>query len=92
MFNALACRSEKKSIFEKGFFSNRMFNYAVAGSIIGQLLVIYTPFLQRIFQTEAIGLYDLFKLVILTSSVFWVDEAKKYFKEQKRKHILDYKV
>ncbi|CAG8570263.1 5194_t:CDS:2 [Paraglomus brasilianum] len=92
MFNALACRSEKKSIFEKGFFSNRMFNYAVAGSIIGQLLVIYTPFLQRIFQTEAIGLYDLFKLVILTSSVFWVDEAKKYFKEQKSKHILDYKV
>ncbi|KAI9318470.1 PMR1-type calcium-transporting P-type ATPase [Dichotomocladium elegans] len=77
MFNALACRSAGKSIFSIGFFSNKMFNFAVGGSIIAQLLVIYTPFLQAIFQTEPLSLYDLGKIVLVTSSVFIVDELKK---------------
>ncbi|KAG0176386.1 High affinity Ca2+/Mn2+ P-type ATPase-like protein [Apophysomyces sp. BC1034] len=77
MFNALACRSEKQSIFSIGFFSNRMFNLAVGGSILSQLLVIYVPFLQAIFQTEALSLYDLVKIALVSSSVFIVDEIKK---------------
>ncbi|KAH8551635.1 PMR1-type calcium-transporting P-type ATPase [Umbelopsis sp. PMI_123] len=78
MFNALACRSEKKSIFTLGLFSNQMFNLAVGGSVLGQLCVIYVPFFQAIFQTEAISLWDLVKITILTSSVFWSDEIRKF--------------
>jgi Ca2+-transporting ATPase len=77
MFNALACRSEKKSIFTLGLFSNQMFNLAVGGSVIGQLCVIYMPFLQAIFQTEAISFWDLAKITILASTVFWSDELRK---------------
>lgn len=77
MFNALACRSARKSIFSIGLFSNRMFNFAVGGSILSQLLVIYTPFLQAIFQTEPLSLYDLSKIILVSSSVFIVDEIKK---------------
>ncbi|ROT36861.1 calcium-transporting P [Sodiomyces alkalinus F11] len=57
MFNALACRSESKSILrgQVGLFSNTLFNWAVALSLAGQLLVIYFPWLQEVFQTEAIG-------------------------------------
>ncbi|KAI0200282.1 calcium-transporting P-type ATPase [Astrocystis sublimbata] len=82
MFNALACRSESKSIFrgEVGLFSNKLFNWAVALSLAGQLLVIYFPWLQEVFQTEALGLVDLVRLLILTSSVFWADEARKWYK------------
>ncbi|KAM3181872.1 hypothetical protein ACTXT7_013496 [Hymenolepis weldensis] len=54
MFNALSCRSQKKSIFEIGFFSNRVFVLAVSLSLIGQLFVIYFPPLQSVFQTEPI--------------------------------------
>ncbi|CAO3646161.1 unnamed protein product [Cunninghamella blakesleeana] len=91
MFNALACRSEKHSIFKVGFFSNRMFNFAVGGSIISQMLVIYLPFFQNIFQTDALSFYDLAKIVMITSSVFIVDEIKKYiaakgFKVRHDKH------
>ncbi|KAI8377809.1 PMR1-type calcium-transporting P-type ATPase [Radiomyces spectabilis] len=78
MFNALSCRSEKQSIATIGFFSNRMFNFAVGGSIISQLLVIYVPFLQRIFQTQPLSFYDLLKIVLVSSTVFWIDEVKKY--------------
>ncbi|CAO3589634.1 unnamed protein product [Absidia cylindrospora] len=82
MFNALACRSEKQSIFKIGLFSNRMFNLAVGGSILSQLLVIYLPFFQNIFQTDALSFYDLAKITLLTSSVFVVDEIKKYVSAQ----------
>lgn len=77
MFNALACRSEKQSIFTVGFFSNKMFNISVGGSILAQLFVIYVPFFQSIFQTEALSFNDLFKIVLVTSTVFWIDELKK---------------
>uniref|UniRef100_A0A8C4YR90 P-type Ca(2+) transporter n=1 Tax=Gopherus evgoodei TaxID=1825980 RepID=A0A8C4YR90_9SAUR len=55
MFNALSSRSQTKSIFEIGLCSNKMFCYAVLGSIMGQLLVIYFPPLQKVFQTESLS-------------------------------------
>ncbi|KAG6010670.1 hypothetical protein E4U21_005169 [Claviceps maximensis] len=87
MFNALSCRSESKSIFrgEIGLFANNLFNWAVSLSVICQLLVIYMPWLQEVFQTEAIGLGDLFRLVVLCSSVFWADEVRKYLKYGRRR-------
>lgn len=60
MFNALACRSQTKSVFQIGFFTNKAFLFSVGGSIIGQLLVIYAPPLQKIFQTEPISLTGKF--------------------------------
>lgn len=77
MFNALSCRSQTKSIFKVGLFTNRAFLYSVGGSLMGQMLVIYFAPLQEVFQTEALGLSDLIFLVILASSVFIVDEVRK---------------
>ena len=54
-----------------------MFLYAVGGSLVGQLLVIYFPPLQAVFQTEALTLWDILFLVCLSSSVFIVDEIRK---------------
>ncbi|OXU26721.1 hypothetical protein TSAR_000378 [Trichomalopsis sarcophagae] len=77
MFNALSCRSQTKSIFTIGLLSNKMFLVAVTLSVVGQMLVIYFPPLQRIFQTEALFMKDLVFLVALTSSVFIISELKK---------------
>ncbi|KAL7803562.1 calcium-transporting P-type ATPase [Trichoderma aethiopicum] len=87
MFNALSCRSESKSVLrgEVGLFANNLFNWAVSLSIVGQLLVIYLPWLQEVFQTEALGLGDLVRLVMLCSTVFWADELRKYLKYGKRR-------
>uniref|UniRef100_A0A8D0UNI9 Calcium-transporting ATPase n=1 Tax=Sus scrofa TaxID=9823 RepID=A0A8D0UNI9_PIG len=59
MFNALSSRSQTKSVFEIGLCSNKMFCYAVLGSIMGQLLVIYFPPLQKVFQTESLSVLGL---------------------------------
>ncbi|NXA98207.1 AT2C2 ATPase, partial [Melanocharis versteri] len=77
LFNALTCRSQTKLIFEIGFFRNRMFLYSVLGSFLGQLAVIYIPPLQKIFQTENLGVLDLLFLTGLASSVFVVSELIK---------------
>ncbi|NXB00645.1 AT2C2 ATPase, partial [Cnemophilus loriae] len=77
LFNALTCRSQTKLIFEIGFFRNRMFLYSVLGSILGQLAVIYIPPLQKVFQTENLGVLDLLFLTGLASSVFVVSELVK---------------
>ncbi|KAF1963385.1 calcium-transporting P-type ATPase-like protein [Byssothecium circinans] len=85
MFNALTCRSESKSVLagEIELFGNKMFNYAVAGSLIGQLMVIYFPPLQGVFQTEPLSLADIIHLIAVASCVFWVDEGRKYLKRRK---------
>ncbi|KAI8811154.1 hypothetical protein BJ742DRAFT_798398 [Cladochytrium replicatum] len=77
MFNSLACRSSKRSAFSIGFQSNRMYTFAVAATLLSQLVVIYVPFFQSIFQTVALSTWDLFGLTILSSSVLWVDEIRK---------------
>lgn len=46
---------QTKLIFEIGLLRNHMFLYSVLGSILGQLAVIYVPPLQKIFQTENLG-------------------------------------
>uniref|UniRef100_A0A8P4GLY9 Calcium-transporting ATPase n=1 Tax=Dicentrarchus labrax TaxID=13489 RepID=A0A8P4GLY9_DICLA len=77
MFNALSSRSQTRMVHEMGLCSNRTFCYAVLGSIMGQLLVIYFPPLQNVFQTESLSFFDLLFLVTLTSSVCVVSEVIK---------------
>ncbi|OAA82500.1 calcium-transporting ATPase type 2C member 1 [Akanthomyces lecanii RCEF 1005] len=92
MFNALSCRSESKSILrgEVGLFSNNLFNWAVSLSIVGQILVIYLPALQEVFQTVPLTFGDLFRLTILCSTVFWADELRKYLKYGQRRLVSGY--
>uniref|UniRef100_A0A8C9SV28 Calcium-transporting ATPase n=1 Tax=Scleropages formosus TaxID=113540 RepID=A0A8C9SV28_SCLFO len=77
MFNALSSRSQTRMVHEMGLCSNRMFCYAVLASIMGQMLVIYFPPLQMVFQTESLSIFDLLFLIALTSSVCVVSEVIK---------------
>lgn len=94
MFNALSCRSQTKSVFTIGLFTNKMFLFAVCGSLIGQLLVIYAPPLQLIFQTEGLYVTDFIFLIALTSSVFVVSEIRKvldmnFLKKKERETLMN---
>ncbi|XP_016893594.1 calcium-transporting ATPase type 2C member 1 isoform X2 [Cynoglossus semilaevis] len=86
MFNALSSRSQTRMVHELGVCSNRTFCLAVLASIMGQLLVIYFPPLQRIFQTESLSIFDLLFLVSLTSSVCVVSEVVKKVERMKSSH------
>lgn len=90
MFNALACRHNTKSIFEIGFFTNKMFNYAVGLSLLGQMCAIYIPFFQSIFKTEKLGISDILLLLLISSSVFIVDELRKLWTRKKNEEDSTY--
>jgi len=62
-----------------GLLSNRFFVLAAGGSLFGQLLVVYFPPLQEVFQTEALSLWDWLLIVSLASTVLVVDEVRKVF-------------
>lgn len=91
MFNALACRHHSKSIFSMGM-KNSMFNFAVFGSLLGQFCAVYVPFFQRIFQTEALSLGDILHLIGLCSSVFIVDEVRKWWVRRRTLYTNNYNV
>ena len=81
-------------MFTIGIFSNRMFLLAVGGSLLGQMLVIYFPPLQAVFQTEALLLSDLALLACVASTVLIFDEVRKLFVRRSalRKRIPDEKL
>ena len=62
MFNALGSRSQTKSFLQIGLFTNKLFVGAVGASLLGQLLVIYFPPFQAIFQTESLSFFGAFTI------------------------------
>lgn len=79
MGNALAIRSNKLSLFSIGFFSNRLMVNAVLGTVGLQLLLIYLPPLQSIFNTEALSIAELVICLATSIVVFVVIEIYKWF-------------
>ncbi len=55
LFRAYTARSEFYPLHKIGFFKNKVMNWAVLGSLILIMLVIYVPFLQPIFNTASLG-------------------------------------
>jgi len=78
MFNAFNWRSDRLSVFSIGLLSNRMLVYAVASTILLQLLVIYNPFLNRPFNTVPLGFADWALIVLLASTTLVFVEAAKF--------------
>lgn len=58
LLRAFSSRSLNYTLFKIGFFTNKTMVYAVLASFALLLVVIYVPFLQPIFHTAALGLYD----------------------------------
>jgi|AntRauTorckE5430_2_1112549.scaffolds.fasta_scaffold00938_5 Ca2+-transporting ATPase len=79
LFNAYACRSSDRCFYELRLTENPTFLYAVGGSIIGQLAVIYFKPLQEIFQTEALSFSDLLFVLLISSSMLILDTIRKKF-------------
>lgn len=77
LVNAYACRSADRCFYELSLTANPAFLWAVGGSILGQLLVIYFPPLQQVFQTEALPMLDLLRIALLSSSMLVLDTLRK---------------
>ncbi len=75
--NALAIRSDKKSLFQQGLLSNKSMLGAVALSILMQLAVIYIKPLNDIFRTQPLSTGELAACAGISAIVFAAVEIEK---------------
>ncbi|HNW38991.1 MAG TPA: calcium-transporting P-type ATPase, PMR1-type [Candidatus Omnitrophota bacterium] len=82
LFHSFNCRSMSVSLFKLGVFSNKKLILATTISFALLMAVVYLPFLQKIFKTEALGLFDWFLVLIISSFPLWMMEAWKLVKNR----------
>jgi Ca2+-transporting ATPase len=76
LFNLFNARSDTDTAF-RGVLSNAWLWGAIALSVVLQIAVVYTPFLQRAFSTEALSASAWLRCVAVASSVLWLRELEK---------------
>jgi Ca2+-transporting ATPase len=77
LFHAFNCRSMSVSLFRLGIGTNKKLILATGVSFILQMAVVYLPFLQKIFKTEPLGLFDWLLVIIISSLPLWAMEIWK---------------
>ncbi len=77
LFNSLNFRSLRESIFAVRFKKNMWLFYAIVGSLLSSLAVIYLPFLNTIFETVPLNIGDWVKVILTSASVLLVVELLK---------------
>ncbi|HET7061563.1 MAG TPA: HAD-IC family P-type ATPase, partial [Nitrosospira sp.] len=76
VFTVFNSRSDEQSAFV-GMFSNKSLWGSLLLSILLQVAVVYTPFLQQAFSTVSLSLQDWLFCAAVASSVLWLRELSK---------------
>lgn len=74
-----------------GLTQNTMLLWTVGASFVAQLIIIYFPLLQNVFQTESLALNDLFFLLVVAACAFGLHEARRIYERsltQEEDHAL----
>lgn len=82
-FNAWNCRSENLTLLQIGFLSNFWLSVATFLVVFLQIGVTYIPFLQRIFKTVPLTLFDWFLAIGISFSILLVEELRKCLLQRK---------
>ncbi len=77
-FNAWNCRSEQKSLWTIGFFSNRWLILATVFVLLLQFAIVYIPFMQYIFKTVPLSLSDWTIIFAVSAPLLLVEELRKF--------------
>jgi magnesium-transporting ATPase (P-type) len=76
--NVFACRTERESIFRVGLFANKLVLWGIAAELAVIALLIYTPFLQRVFGLAPLGLREWASLFALAPLLLFLEEGRKW--------------
>jgi Ca2+-transporting ATPase len=83
-------RFEDKGIFRKGLFANRFLNISVLASIALQVAIVYAPFLQKVFSTTGLNLYQWLAVLVCSSvPVLIINLVNEILGARKRKALLN---
>ena len=82
-FNAWNCRSEKKSLLRMNPLTNKFLVGATLVIIALQLLAVYHPTMQKFLHTVSLAPVDWLIIVLVASSIIFVEEIRKFFYRRK---------
>jgi Ca2+-transporting ATPase len=80
--HALAVRSERESFFTLGPGTNLLLLAAVAGTFAAQLLIVYVPVLQGLFDTEPLSPVQLAVVLAASTVAFIAVEIEKWVRRR----------
>jgi len=83
--NAISARSLKYTAFKVGIFKNKFLWLAILSSLGLQLMVLYTPIFQDLFDVTAPRLQDWAYAILFTAITFASLEIGKYIASKRRK-------
>ncbi|MDD4955881.1 MAG: cation-translocating P-type ATPase, partial [Candidatus Omnitrophica bacterium] len=84
LFHSFNCRNTTESLFKIGIFTNKKLILANFVSFFLQMAVVYIPFCQKIFKTEALGVFDWVLVVAISSFPLWAMELVKIINKKWR--------
>lgn len=77
LVNVVNCRSDTQSVFKLGFFSNPWIWLSIILGVGLQLILIYVPFFEQIFETVALNIKDWIIIITGSLSILVYDEIRK---------------
>jgi P-type Ca2+ transporter type 2C len=80
--HALAVRSERESFFTLGPRTNLLLLGAVTGTLAVQLLIVYLPVLQALFDTQALEPVQLAVVLAASTVAFIAVEIEKWVRRR----------
>ena len=81
IFHLLFIRNmNTKSLSWKGIRGTRVLWVSIVTVTIGQAAITYVPWLQSVFETEAVNLFDIVLIVFLGLFMFLIIECEKQFR------------
>ena len=87
-FKAYNFRSDRKSIFKVGMFTNRWLNLAVLSQIVLMLVIMEVPLFNKLLNTYPLSALEWLIVVLLASTIFPVLEiSKAIIRWQERKAL-----
>ena len=75
--NALSTRSDSETLWRLKLGSNKFMLFSVVLTFVLQLGIIYTPFGRSLLDTAQLSLTDFFLCLLLSTSVFVLNEGRK---------------
>jgi Ca2+-transporting ATPase len=87
LWHVLAIRSETRSLFKMGMWSNKFMLASISITVLLQLAVIYIPFLNKFLHTKPLTLAEMLTATGISSIVFFVVEIEKKIKRVKMQKI-----
>jgi Ca2+-transporting ATPase len=82
IFNALNCRSQDKSVFKIGLFSNKYLIVGIAASIALQFMATELAFFQMALGTVELSFHEWAIIFVVSSTVFIAEEIRKLVMER----------